>query len=83
VAGCCECGDEPSGSCATELLRVVTVCTTYFTFQQLYILPTERIYWFRWILIMYNNHYFNNINKLIFVLDTRCVFFAVGFLSII
>jgi hypothetical protein len=20
VAGCCECGDEPSGSCATELL---------------------------------------------------------------
>jgi hypothetical protein len=19
VAGCCECGDEPSGSCATEL----------------------------------------------------------------
>jgi hypothetical protein len=23
VAGCCECGDEPSGSCATEL--VITV----------------------------------------------------------
>jgi hypothetical protein len=22
VAGCCECGDEPSGSCATELVRV-------------------------------------------------------------
>jgi hypothetical protein len=21
VAGCCECGDEPSGSCATELVR--------------------------------------------------------------
>jgi hypothetical protein len=20
VAGCCECGDEPSGSCATELV---------------------------------------------------------------
>jgi hypothetical protein len=20
VAGCCECGDEPSGSCATELI---------------------------------------------------------------
>jgi hypothetical protein len=23
VAGCCECGDEPSGSCATELVRFV------------------------------------------------------------
>jgi hypothetical protein len=22
VAGCCECGDEPSGSCATELVSV-------------------------------------------------------------
>jgi hypothetical protein len=21
VAGCCECGDEPSDSCATELVR--------------------------------------------------------------
>jgi hypothetical protein len=21
VAGCCECGDEPSGSCATELVH--------------------------------------------------------------
>jgi hypothetical protein len=25
VAGCCECGDEPSGSCATELVRYKTV----------------------------------------------------------
>jgi hypothetical protein len=23
VAGCGECGDEPSGSCATELVRVI------------------------------------------------------------
>jgi hypothetical protein len=23
VAGCCECGDEPSGSCATELVSLV------------------------------------------------------------
>jgi hypothetical protein len=23
VAGCCECGDEPSGSCATELVKFV------------------------------------------------------------
>jgi hypothetical protein len=22
VAGCCECGDEPSGTCATELVRL-------------------------------------------------------------
>jgi hypothetical protein len=26
VAGCCECGDEPSGSCATEL--VIHSCET-------------------------------------------------------
>jgi hypothetical protein len=25
VAGCCECGDEPSGSCATELVIRLTV----------------------------------------------------------
>jgi hypothetical protein len=25
VAGCCECGDEPSGPCATEL---VSYCVT-------------------------------------------------------
>jgi hypothetical protein len=23
VTGCCECGDEPSGSCATELVSYV------------------------------------------------------------
>jgi hypothetical protein len=23
VAGCCECGDEPAGSCATELVSLV------------------------------------------------------------
>jgi hypothetical protein len=28
VAGCCECGDEPSGSCATELvsLSIILIC---------------------------------------------------------
>jgi hypothetical protein len=25
VAGCCECGDEPSGSCATELVTALLV----------------------------------------------------------
>jgi hypothetical protein len=36
VAGCCECGDEPSGSCATELVineksdnRVLVVSCTH------------------------------------------------------
>jgi hypothetical protein len=43
VAGCGECGDEPSGSCATELVNAVTefwvlwdtheyVCVYYFVF---------------------------------------------------
>jgi hypothetical protein len=27
VAGCCECGDEPLGSCATELVSSVLVFT--------------------------------------------------------
>jgi hypothetical protein len=26
VAGCCECGDEPSASCATWLVNVTIVC---------------------------------------------------------
>jgi hypothetical protein len=26
VAGCCECGDEPSGSCATELVSQLVQC---------------------------------------------------------
>jgi hypothetical protein len=25
VAGCCECGDEPSGSCATEVVLVIII----------------------------------------------------------
>jgi hypothetical protein len=28
VAGCCECGDEPSGSCATELVNTL-ICVTF------------------------------------------------------
>jgi hypothetical protein len=30
VAGCCECGDEPSGSCATELVSVLFEVRTEF-----------------------------------------------------
>jgi hypothetical protein len=29
VAGCCECGDEPSGSCATELV-IISICKTSY-----------------------------------------------------
>jgi hypothetical protein len=28
VAGCCECGDEPSGSCATELVSCIHIIVT-------------------------------------------------------
>jgi hypothetical protein len=28
VAGCCECGDEPSGSCAMELVSVIAYLST-------------------------------------------------------
>jgi hypothetical protein len=27
VAGCCECGNEPSGSCATELVSTQALCS--------------------------------------------------------
>jgi hypothetical protein len=30
VAGCCECGDEPSGSCATELVSYCGIVGTEF-----------------------------------------------------
>jgi hypothetical protein len=30
VAGCCECGDEPSGSCATELVSYITKINDLF-----------------------------------------------------
>jgi hypothetical protein len=32
VAGCCECGDEPSGSCAMEILLSTTITTTQYIF---------------------------------------------------
>jgi hypothetical protein len=31
VAGCCECGDEPSGSCATELVCSVLIVYRFIT----------------------------------------------------
>jgi hypothetical protein len=36
VTGCCECGDEPSGSCATKLISTrcyfINVSAEYLTF---------------------------------------------------
>jgi hypothetical protein len=29
-AGCCECGDEPSGSCATKLVNYVCMCVCMY-----------------------------------------------------
>jgi hypothetical protein len=35
VAKCCECGDEPSGSCATELVSQYTLqCTLSYRIKQ-------------------------------------------------
>jgi hypothetical protein len=36
VAGCCECGDEPSGSCATELVRYLFICIFISVYQTRY-----------------------------------------------
>jgi hypothetical protein len=30
-AGCCECGDEPSGSCATDLVSLVHIFIFFFS----------------------------------------------------
>jgi hypothetical protein len=38
VAGCCECGDEPSGSCATELVIYI-----YINLNPYFIQPSEPI----------------------------------------
>jgi hypothetical protein len=35
VAGCCECGDEPSGSCATEFVIIPRGIVTYKDYYQL------------------------------------------------
>jgi hypothetical protein len=38
VAGCCECGDEPSGSCATELVSWLVMCV-FFIRSVFYAMP--------------------------------------------
>jgi hypothetical protein len=37
VAGCCECGDEPSGSCATELVTVLSWHFHWFIIRESFI----------------------------------------------
>jgi hypothetical protein len=48
VSGCCECGDEPSGSCATELFILdvdYTICITCIMYQQLWgYIVEEKLY---------------------------------------
>jgi hypothetical protein len=42
VVGCCECGDEPSGSCATELVSYLSVrLHTYIYSIQFWILSSN------------------------------------------
>jgi NMD protein affecting ribosome stability and mRNA decay len=41
VAGCCECGDEPSGSCAMEL---VNRCYTLVHAEEK-LIPLNLLYW--------------------------------------
>jgi hypothetical protein len=46
VAGCCECGDEPSGSCATELVSLrpwMTYKVTLTNYQLLCFLPAGQL----------------------------------------
>jgi hypothetical protein len=42
VAGCCECGDEPSGSCATELVSYPSLLQTFGIYS-----PTQIVIDFR------------------------------------
>jgi hypothetical protein len=42
VAGCCECGDEPSGSCATELVMFFFILGLFFRLSK-YWVPQEHV----------------------------------------
>jgi hypothetical protein len=44
VAGCCECGDEPSGSCATDLIFVtINSINIYTTLPTIDLLQNDHI----------------------------------------
>jgi hypothetical protein len=49
VAGCCECGDEPSGSCATELVLLLysfrLVCLGTLSHFSLYLLTCDPFFY--------------------------------------
>jgi hypothetical protein len=42
VAGCCECGDEPSGSCATELLLLLLLSRVTGFLSSMVLLPLSQ-----------------------------------------
>jgi hypothetical protein len=44
VAGCCECGDEPSGSCATELVSYILLAAR--AYKSMHITTTFNIVYF-------------------------------------
>jgi hypothetical protein len=44
VAGCCECGDEPSGSCATELVLMNPLNMTRFIYMGMKITNERQIH---------------------------------------
>jgi hypothetical protein len=45
VAGCCECGDEPSGSCAMELVRFLHAVKSYEMGPCINSPPKEGVLW--------------------------------------
>jgi hypothetical protein len=53
-------------------------CSNYKSFKKLCSLPTDSIYAFHIILRINTDHFLNNIDLLIFVMEMRCVFFEVG-----
>jgi hypothetical protein len=44
VAGCCECGDEPSGSCATELVSYTECHRNFFSTARCYKREIQFVY---------------------------------------
>jgi hypothetical protein len=42
VAGCCECGDKPSGSFATELVSYIEIYLSYKTSENSIVIKTRK-----------------------------------------
>jgi hypothetical protein len=61
------------GGVAVLYTVVVSVCTTYFNVKS-YVLPTECIDIFRMILTLKSDYFLNAINRLVFVMETQCIY---------